>query len=167
MTNMTNAYKMAIDNVAAKIRGSDTFNAFEAAKYLGAAFCKSEDDIIVDLIRSTAPTASAPASTPSESAAPVTVSTTKPHQNRARLRDIVNALDKGGTKSVLGVLSDLASIGAVRNVHLDTAGNRTLTEDETVDWYAGQIVDVLESEAYFAVNSLINCLDKFVPEKCP
>lgn len=72
MTNMTNAYKMAIDNVAAKIRGSDTFNAFEAAKYLGAAFCKSEDDIIVDLIRSTAPTASAPASTPSESAAPVT-----------------------------------------------------------------------------------------------
>lgn len=48
-----NAYQMCINNVAAKIRKSEpgTFNAFDAAKYLSAAFCKSETDILADILK--------------------------------------------------------------------------------------------------------------------
>lgn len=80
--------------------------------------------------------------------------------NRNELCKIVKKLDEGGTAKVSEVIQDLKNLGAVRNQHL---GNKTLTEDETVEWYAGQGLDILEESAFFAVNSWINCLEKFVP----
>lgn len=44
------------------------------------------------------------------------------------------------------------------------AGRTDLNTYETVEWYAGQALDLVDREAWFAINSLINCLDKFVPE---
>lgn len=33
-----------------------------------------------------------------------------------------------------------------------------------IEWYAGQFLDIVDSKAWFAMNGLINCLDKFCPE---
>ena len=35
--------------------------------------------------------------------------------------------------------------------------------ERTVEWYAGQIVEAVEGKKWFAINSIINCLDKFCP----
>ena len=35
--------------------------------------------------------------------------------------------------------------------------------DETLYWYAGEIVDVIKARAWVAVNSIINCVDRFAP----
>lgn len=61
-----------------------------------------------------------------------------------------------------GVITKLKDAGAVRNIHV---GKKEFSSDETVEWYAGQILDILENKNYFAVNSLINCVDVFAPEK--
>lgn len=59
----------------------------------------------------------------------------------------------------LGALRDA---GAVQGIHV---GRSDLNADETVEWYAGFIVDVLSDESkWFAVNSIINCLDKLCPD---
>lgn len=80
--------------------------------------------------------------------------------NRTKLRAIITRLADGGMGSVEGVIASLKELGAVRNQHL---GKTDMTPDETVEWYAGQILDVLEERAWFAVNSVINCVDKFCP----
>jgi hypothetical protein len=35
--------------------------------------------------------------------------------------------------------------------------------DECVEWYAGEIIDIFNNNALYAVNSVINLLDKFCP----
>ena len=80
---------------------------------------------------------------------------------RSVVRDCINELDEGGMSAVENVKSKLTAAGAVRNIHV---GKKDFTSDETVEWYAGQILDILENQSWFAVNSLINCVDKFAPE---
>lgn len=41
-------------------------------------------------------------------------------------------------------------------------GGANLTPRETMLWYAGQMVSIANNEAWYAVNSMINCLDRFV-----
>lgn len=83
--------------------------------------------------------------------------------NRQKLREIVLELDKGSPETSGSTIEKLRELGAVRGIHQ----GRTDLEgkpEEIVEWYAGQLLDVLENKAFFAVNSIINCLDKFVPE---
>ena len=35
---------------------------------------------------------------------------------------------------------------------------------EAAEWYLGQFLDIVENQSWFAVNTYINVLDKFVPE---
>jgi len=44
-------------------------------------------------------------------------------------------------------------------------GKTNMGPDEIVEWYAGQILEIIDDKAWHAVNSLINCLDKFCPEQ--
>ena len=39
-----------------------------------------------------------------------------------------------------------------------------LEGDAVVEWYAGQILDICDNRQWFAMNSIINSLDRFVPE---
>lgn len=82
---------------------------------------------------------------------------------RTVVRECIKFLSEGSTERAENVTVMLKQAGAVRNIHL---GRKDLIEgsDEAVEWYAGQIIDVLESEKWFAVNSLINCVDRFAPE---
>ncbi len=81
---------------------------------------------------------------------------------RSVVRACISELDNGGLESVESVKTQLIAAGAVRNVHV---GKKDFTPDEQVEWYAGQILDILENQSWFAVNSLINCVDKFAPEQ--
>ena len=81
------------------------------------------------------------------------------------IREIVKRLDEGGTASVDDTIAALKAAGAVKSCHLDAG--RELTPEETVEWYAGQGLNILEEKAFYAVNSFINCLDKFCPEEKP
>ena len=80
---------------------------------------------------------------------------------REEVRYCVNLLDDGGTDAVTDVIRRLKEAGAVNNIHV---GNSDLDPEQTVEWYAGQILDILEKGQLVAVNSIINCLDKFCPE---
>jgi hypothetical protein len=76
------------------------------------------------------------------------------------VRECIMDLHSGGPAAIGSIVTRLKAAGAVRNIHL---GKKSFTTDETVEWYAGQILDVLEERQLFAVNSLINCVDKFAP----
>jgi hypothetical protein len=82
------------------------------------------------------------------------------------LRDVIRAevqrLDRMGFAGVPLALGALRDAGAVQGIHV---GRSDLNADETVEWYAGQLVYVLSDKSkWFCVNSIINCLDKFCPD---
>lgn len=66
-------------------------------------------------------------------------------------------------KIINKVIDKLKGIGIVRNVHVGKSP-KSFTPIEGVEWYAGQILEALESDSLFAINSLINCVDKFAPK---
>jgi hypothetical protein len=76
------------------------------------------------------------------------------------IRAEIDRLDKGSEATAETVIANLTAGGVVRNIHV---GGKNLGKLETLEWYGGQIVDVLENKSWFAVNSLINCVDKFAP----
>lgn len=63
---------------------------------------------------------------------------------REVVRVEVDRLDRGGMGSVDAVLG-------------------ALSPDEVVEWYAGQLVSIIEKKSWFAVNSIINAVDRFCP----
>jgi hypothetical protein len=77
------------------------------------------------------------------------------------VRACIKDLDEGGMGAVDRTIASLKDAGAVRNIHV---GKDSFSADETEEWYAGQIIDILENKGWHAVNSLINCVDKFAPE---
>ena len=38
---------------------------------------------------------------------------------------------------------------------------RYLVKRTTLLWYAGQLVDIVDTKSWFAMNSIINCCEKF------
>lgn len=81
---------------------------------------------------------------------------------RSEVRACIQKLEFSDENCIPEIITRLRKAGAVTNIHLGK--NTPFTDDETVEWYAGQILDVLENNTLLAVNSLINCLDKFCPE---
>lgn len=81
--------------------------------------------------------------------------------NRAELWSIVEELE-AGEHAVPHVITRLEALGAVENIHVGLPPEQ-FTEDMRVEWYAGQGLSMLKKEAWFAINSWINCLDKFCP----
>ena len=45
------------------------------------------------------------------------------------------------------------------------AGLPPLTPEQTVEWYAGQGVKIVQDGNWHCVNSWLNCVDKFAPEE--
>ena len=78
------------------------------------------------------------------------------------VRDVVQRIDRMVPGSDFEPLCGrLRDAGIVPDMHV---GRDDLEGRGVVEWYAGQILDVLEKKRWFAVNSMINCLDKFAPE---
>lgn len=81
------------------------------------------------------------------------------------VRICVGELERGdeyGARDALEPMrTALQARGQQVNCHV---GKSDMSEDEVVEWYAGQGLDIVDSQAWHAVNSYINNLDRFVPE---
>lgn len=86
---------------------------------------------------------------------------------RSLLRESVVRVSKGDTNTAKyeaeHIREALKAKGLDSGCHVgrsDLDSNPELV----VEWYAGQFLDIVDTEAWFAMNGLINCLDKFCPE---
>lgn len=76
------------------------------------------------------------------------------------VRDVVRAVEYGGTSAANVAAERLLGAGVQRDVHV---GRDDLTARETLEWYAGQFLAIVADEQWFAMNSWLNCVDKFAP----
>lgn len=84
---------------------------------------------------------------------------------RTLTRDTILVIDKGGPAvveaSVVPVRLALAERGRASGCHVGLG--RELTPDETVEWYAGQLLEIVDKKAWFAMNTLSNLRDYLGP----
>lgn len=84
---------------------------------------------------------------------------------RAAVRglDALALVDEASAADVVApVRAALAEIGLAPNCHV---GRTDMTPAETVEWYAGQVVQTVDARAWHAVNAIVNTLEKFCPPK--
>ena len=81
------------------------------------------------------------------------------------VREVIKKIDTGGpaTASVESGHIRLAlherGLGPGCHVGLD----EPLSSEQVVEWYAGQLLSIVDASGWFAMNSLINGLDQFCP----
>jgi len=88
---------------------------------------------------------------------------------REIVRNAVLTIDSGdvGEAKVQAeiVRKALKDRGLDKGCHVGASPSFLMEDEHTIEWYAGQLLDIVDREAWFAMNSFINCLDKFCPEK--
>lgn len=81
---------------------------------------------------------------------------------RTTVRECIANLDRGGVNSAPAIVEPirkaLAERGLGPDCHVGVVG---MGPDRALEWYAGQILSVVDQEAWYAVNSLINTVDRF------
>jgi len=76
------------------------------------------------------------------------------------VRKCIDDLNSQQTGAIRDTIAKLKNAGAIRNIHV---GKTNFTQNEMVEWYAGQLLDVLEDGKLHCVNSIINEVDRFCP----
>jgi hypothetical protein len=82
--------------------------------------------------------------------------------NNAAIWEVVEDLETGGKSRVDSTISRLSELGGVPGIYVGLPEDK-FTEDMAVEWYVGQGMSILIDKQYFAVNSWINNLTRFVP----
>lgn len=89
---------------------------------------------------------------------------------RAILRTAAKQLERVGPCSVAAIVQpvrdEMTARGLPPMVH---CGRKDLEQhpEQMIEWYAGQLLDIVDGEGWFAMNSWLNCVDKFCPEQSP
>jgi len=78
----------------------------------------------------------------------------------ALLQRVAGAIDVAGPREVPALVQPLRDAGLTPDMHTE-GGAREMTNRETLEWYGGAILGIVEQEAWFAVNSWLNCCEKF------
>lgn len=73
------------------------------------------------------------------------------------VREVVGEIDRGNVRSCESAVKRLRDVGLTANLHMRS----NLSAREILEWYAGQIIETVNVEAWFAMNSIINCCEKF------
>lgn len=76
------------------------------------------------------------------------------------VRDAVNIISAGDVPQAQQQAKRLEARGFVANWGVD---RKDMTPEEVIRWFGGQIMDIVATEAWYAMNSVINSLDRFVP----
>lgn len=83
------------------------------------------------------------------------------------IRKVAERVEKGGetdaTEAAAVIREALAQRGLAAGCHVTNAGAASLTAEQIVEWYAGQFIALVDAGAWFAMNSWLNCVDKFAP----
>lgn len=74
------------------------------------------------------------------------------------IRTQILYLEAGDIDRADSVIEALKAGGLISGQHIG------LSPLGVIEWYGGQIISILENKTWYAVNSLINCVDKFAPE---
>ena len=84
---------------------------------------------------------------------------------RSLTRSVVLAIDCGGLDGIEAAVAPVRAALAARGLNpgCHVGLGRELTSGEGVEWYAGQLLDIVDTEAWFAMNSFINVVDRFCP----
>lgn len=79
---------------------------------------------------------------------------------RKVVREVIEATEKGGPAEAKAGAERLRPLLPPGRPHV---GKTSMKPEEGVEWYAGEFVNIVDNELWFAMNSFINCLDKFCP----
>lgn len=85
----------------------------------------------------------------------------------ALMRQTVDALENSSPVDIETLVQPLREAGITPNVHVgkgDQMDESYEGRKMMVEWYAGSLLDCVDKGAWFAINSIINCKDKFAPE---
>jgi hypothetical protein len=77
---------------------------------------------------------------------------------RETVRDVVAKLEKSGPGDARSLVEPLRAF-VQPGVHVGTKP----TGEAVVEWYAGQLLDIVDTEAWFAMNSILSNVDSWVP----
>lgn len=81
------------------------------------------------------------------------------------VRAAVNLIEVSDVDVLPDILARFKDVNFVPGQWVDDPDFKNApTVAKTTQWYAGQIMDIIESNSLFAMNSIINCLDKFAPK---
>lgn len=75
------------------------------------------------------------------------------------IKNEIDKIDSGGIDTAVSVAKLFSEVGFIKNAHLGYEGE--WTPRQTMEWYAGQLINVVENESWFAMNSIVNCCKKF------
>lgn len=76
------------------------------------------------------------------------------------IRSTATEMAFAGTDTARALATRMRAAGVIRNLHV---GLQPLGARQTLEWYAGQFLEIVETGAWFAMNSWLNCVDKFAP----
>lgn len=76
------------------------------------------------------------------------------------IRTVAKNIESASPNNVSLLIQPIRDFGIESNVHL---GRKDMLPKslEELEWFAGQLLDIVEHKSWFAVNSWINCVDKF------
>lgn len=77
------------------------------------------------------------------------------------VRSVAKEVDKGFPTSMVEAVRPLREAGI--SPGMKEGINEQANRRDTLEWYAGQLLDIVEKRSWFAVNSWLNCIDKFAP----
>lgn len=83
------------------------------------------------------------------------------------IRDVAAAVDKVGIFSVADAVAPLREVVAP-NVHVGRGAEMDHTDAGyrlQLEWYAGQLLDMVDNKQWHGINSWLNCSDKFTARK--
>jgi hypothetical protein len=83
---------------------------------------------------------------------------------RSYIRILVRRLEADGEKAAPDTISKLKQCGIVANMHVGRP-QRLLTARNATEWYAGQLLAVLETANFEYVATVVDVLDHYVPEE--
>jgi hypothetical protein len=87
----------------------------------------------------------------------------------ALIRGVVRTTEQGGLSVARRMATRLRQAGIVAGAHVGDPAFATgaASSRMVAEWYAGQFLYIVEGEQWFAMNSLLNSCDRFVPAPTP
>lgn len=82
------------------------------------------------------------------------------------VREVIDSVDNGNEHTINDLVQPLRDVGITPNVH-EGRGKEMVNTDVgqrmMVEWYAGQLLSIVDNKAWHCVNSIVNTKNKFAP----
>ena len=77
------------------------------------------------------------------------------------VRGIADTINGHGPENIDADVQVIRDAGIRPGIHV---GRTEWTPLQIVEWYAGQLLDIVDGRHWYCVNGWLNCADKFAPE---